>query len=127
MYRFYFIQVSALSFPRFVQLLQFTCYSKTVLSGLVISIGGLQDSLRKTATSSLLGYVQAFDSSRDTTNDGKEHGLSVDLRWILEQYQKCDRVIIPTLKVLALSLIKAFQVRKYGLFGRFIPLNVRAG
>ncbi|CAA6656204.1 unnamed protein product [Spirodela intermedia] len=98
--------VSALSFPRFVQLLQFTCYSKTVLSGLVVSIGGLQDSLRKIATSSLLGYVQASDSSRDTTKDDKEHGLSVDLRWILQQYQKCDRVIIPTLKTIEILLSK---------------------
>ncbi|KAL0347692.1 UNVERIFIED_CONTAM: Tubulin-folding cofactor D [Sesamum calycinum] len=47
------------SYPRFVELLQVTCYSKYVVSGLVISIGGLQDSLRKASLSALLDYLQS--------------------------------------------------------------------
>ncbi|XWS27418.1 hypothetical protein CRYUN_Cryun26dG0113500 [Craigia yunnanensis] len=50
--------VPTFSYPLFVQLLQFSCYSRPVLSGLVISIGGLQDSLRKASLSTFLEYLQ---------------------------------------------------------------------
>ncbi|XP_078448092.1 ARM repeat superfamily protein [Wolffia australiana] len=92
---------STLYFPRLVQLLQFNCYSKLVLCGLVISIGGLQDSLRKTAASSLLGYLQESDSDR-------ERALGVDLLWILRRHKKCDRIILPTLKTIEILLSKNF-------------------
>lgn len=82
-----------------MKLLQVSCYSKPVLSGLVISTGGLQESLRKASTSALVDYLQ--DSDINTNDEGKnrEYLLSCDLLWVLEQYQKCDRVVTPTLKV----------------------------
>jgi hypothetical protein len=82
-----------------VKLLQVSCYSKPVLSGLVISTGGLQESLRKASTSALVDYLQ--DSDINTNDEGKnrEYLLSCDLLWVLEHYQKCDRVVTPTLKV----------------------------
>lgn len=79
-----------------MQLLQLSCYSKSVLSGLVISVGGLQDSLRKASTSALLEYLQPGESEEKKF---REHSLSTDLLWVLEQYKKCDRVITPSLKV----------------------------
>lgn len=90
------------SYPRFVQLLKFDCYSKSVLSGLVISIGGLQDSLRKAALSALLEYLQMDE---DFNNRSKEYMLSSDILWVLQLYKRCDRVIIPTLKVSQLPTI----------------------
>lgn len=82
-----------------MKLLQVSCYSKPVLSGLVISTGGLQESLRKASTSALVDYLQ--DSDINTNDEGKnrEYLLSCDLLWVLEHYQKCDRVVTPTLKV----------------------------
>jgi hypothetical protein len=82
-----------------VKILQATCYSKPVLSGLVISTGGLQESLRKVSTSALVGYLQ--DSNINTIDEGKSREclLSHDILWVLQRYQKCDRVITPTLKV----------------------------
>ena len=64
-----------------------------VLSGLVVSVGGLQDSLRKASVSSLLEYIQ------ESGSDG-EHRLCGDFLWILQQNRKYDRIIIPTMKVL---------------------------
>lgn len=72
-----------------------------MLSGLVISIGGLQDSLKKVSLSALLEYLKGVESEDHNTRMSREYMLSVDILWVLQQYKKCDRVIIPTLKVLS--------------------------
>ncbi|XP_048132760.1 tubulin-folding cofactor D [Rhodamnia argentea] len=95
--------VPTFSYPRFVQLLQVSCYSKPLVSGLVISIGGLQDSLRKASTSALLEYLQGEDND---TRKSREYILSSDVLWVLEQYRKCDRVITPTLKTIEILYSK---------------------
>ena len=82
-----------------MKLLQVSCYSKSVLSGLVISTGGLQESLRKASTSALVGYLEDSDINTNCEGKSREHLLSCDLLWVLQRYQKCDRVITPTLKV----------------------------
>lgn len=71
-----------------------------VVSGLVISIGGLQDSLRKAALGALLEYLQATESKHEKDTNSSEFSLSTDILWVLQKYKRCDRVIIPTLKVL---------------------------
>ncbi|XP_048530765.1 tubulin-folding cofactor D [Triticum urartu] len=98
--------VPTVSYPRLVKILQASCYSKPVLSGLVISTGGLQESLRKASTSALVGYLQ--DSSINIDDEGKsrEYLLSHDILWVLQRYQKCDRVITPTLKTIETLLSK---------------------
>lgn len=87
------------SYPRFVRLLQFSCYSRLVLSGLVISIGGLQESLRKASLSALLDYLQAIEIENQDERKSREYMLSTDMLWVFQQYKRCDRVIVPTLKV----------------------------
>lgn len=86
------------SYPRFVQLLQFSCYSRHVLSGLVVSIGGLQDSLKRVSLSALLDYLEGSIT--------RQYMLSGDILWVLQQYTKCDRVIIPTLKTIEILFSK---------------------
>lgn len=95
-----------------MKLLQVSCYSKPVLSGLVISTGGLQESLRKASTSALVDYLQ--DSDINTNDEGKnrEYLLSCDLLWVLEHYQKCDRVVTPTLKTVETLLSKKVFLRE---------------
>jgi len=87
------------SFPRLVRLLHLNCYSRSVLSGLVISVGGLQESLRKASIAALLQYIQVPGGDTAEKRNTREYKLSTDLLWILQQYQKCDRVITPTFKV----------------------------
>uniref|UniRef100_A0A6N2MVK8 Uncharacterized protein n=1 Tax=Salix viminalis TaxID=40686 RepID=A0A6N2MVK8_SALVM len=98
--------VPTFSYQRFVQLLQFSCYSRSVLSGLVISIGGLQDSLRKASISSLLKYLQTVETEKSNDRKSREHMLSTDMLWVLKQYKKCDRVIVPTLKTIEILFSK---------------------
>ncbi|KAL3615585.1 hypothetical protein CASFOL_041246 [Castilleja foliolosa] len=90
--------VPTVSYPHFVRLLQVGCYSKYVVSGLVISIGGLQESLAKASTSALLDYLQGTVTKGH--DESRVLGLSEDILWVLQKYRKCDRVIIPTLKTI---------------------------
>ncbi|CAK7347887.1 unnamed protein product [Dovyalis caffra] len=71
---------------------------RSVLSGLVISIGGLQDSLRKASISALLECLQPVETEESNERRSREQILSTDMLWVLQQYKKCDRVIVPTLK-----------------------------
>ncbi|XP_059312914.1 tubulin-folding cofactor D [Lycium ferocissimum] len=103
--------VPTFSYPRFLQLLGISCYSKYVISGLVISIGELQDSLRKASLSALLEFLQSTDENVD---DSKEYNLSNDILWVLRKYRKCDRVVVPTLKTIE------------NLFSKKIFLNMEA-
>ena len=92
------LQDPTFSYPHFVQLLQFSCYSTQLLSGLVIAIGGLQDSLRKTSLTALLDYLCATKGDEESIS--REISLSINILWVLEQHKRCDRVIVPTLKVI---------------------------
>lgn len=71
-----------------------------MLSGLVISIGGLQDFLRKAALTALLEYLQVVESE-DQKERSREYMLSTDMLWVLQQYRRFDRVIVPALKVVS--------------------------
>lgn len=69
------------------------------MSGLVISIGGMQDSLSKASMSALMEYLEG-DAIGDQDKSSRKGILFTDLLWILQRYKKCDRVIIPTFKVI---------------------------
>ncbi|XP_075094332.1 tubulin-folding cofactor D isoform X4 [Nicotiana tabacum] len=103
--------VPTYSFPRFLQLLDISCYSKYVISGLAISIGGLQDSLTKASVSALLEFLQSTD---EHVNGSREYNLSNDILWVLQTYKNCDRVIVPTLKTIEI------------LFSKKVFLNIEA-
>lgn len=96
--------LSSCSFPSFVHLLQVSCYSKYLVSGLVISIGGLQDSLRKASLGALLDYLQSAET--EIHDDSRVVSLSEDILWVLQQYRKCDRVVVPTLKTIEILFSK---------------------
>ncbi|XP_020084224.1 tubulin-folding cofactor D isoform X1 [Ananas comosus] len=100
--------VPAVSYPVFVQLLRIDCYSKSVLSGLVISVGGLQESLRKASLAALLEYLQCSEGDAGEERRTREYVLSADLLWVLRRYQKCDRVITPAFKTIEVLLSKKF-------------------
>lgn len=98
--------VPTVSYPRFVQLLDFRCYSKTLLSGLVVAIGGLQDSLRKASIAALLDYLQVSETANCNESNSRELNLSTDILWVLQHYKRCDRVITPTLKTIEILFSK---------------------
>lgn len=72
------------------------------MSGLVISTGGLQESLQKASFSALLQYMmrEGEEEAKDPKEQcSRESALFDDILWVLQDYKKCDRVIIPCLKV----------------------------
>lgn len=108
-----FLQVPSCSFPRFVKLLEFDCYSKYVASGLVISMGGLEDSLKKVSLGSLLDYLEAIKVKDKSETNARESSLSNNILWVLHKYKRRDRVIIPALKVLLFQLYILYQHNKH--------------
>ncbi|KAK1420140.1 hypothetical protein QVD17_21492 [Tagetes erecta] len=111
--------VPSCSFPRFVQLLQFGCYSKYVMSGLVISIGGLEDSLKKAALSALLDYLQAVKVKDESKKSSRELRISDDILWVLQKYKRRDRVIVPTLKTIDILFSKSVLLHMEAQTGVF--------
>nr|XP_016438894.1 PREDICTED: tubulin-folding cofactor D-like isoform X2 [Nicotiana tabacum] len=95
--------VATFSYPHFLQLLGINCYRKYVISGLVTSIGGLQDSLTKASFSALLEFLQSTD---ENVNGTREYNLSNDILWVLQTYKRCERVLIPTLKTIEILFSK---------------------
>jgi len=106
--------VPTVSYPRLVKLLQVSYYSKSVLSGLVISTGGLQESLKKASMSALVGYLQDSDINTNCEGKSREYLLSCDLLWGLQHYQKCDRVITPMFKTIEALFSKKVFLNKEG-------------
>lgn len=78
------------------------------MSGLVISIGGLEDSLKKAALSALLDYLQAVKVKDESKKNSRELRISDDILWVLQKYKRRDRVIVPTLKVLLFKIFFPF-------------------
>ncbi|XP_020584002.1 tubulin-folding cofactor D-like [Phalaenopsis equestris] len=100
------------SFPRFVQLLQFSCYSRSLLSGYVISVGGLQESLSKASKEALLEFIDVSEGYKIQNSNNREFMLSTDLLGVLQNNQKCNRIILPTMKTIEI------------LFSRKVFLNM---
>ena len=66
------------------------------MSGLVISTGGLQKSLKEASFSALLQYLGEGEANEQRS---RESAMCDDILWTLQEYKKCERVIVPCLKV----------------------------
>lgn len=87
------------SFPKTVQLLSLPTYQYPALLGLLVSVGGLTESLVRHSSSSLLQYFKQA-SDRD-----HEIRLLVDiLLKIFTEHQKDDRITIPLFRTVDLLL-----------------------
>ena len=69
------------------------------MSGLVVSVGGLTDSLGKMSLNCLLNFLQG-DASSAVEESSKNDWLGVIITSIIKQYAGNDRVITPTFKVI---------------------------
>jgi len=94
------------SFPIFVQLLSLDVYRYTILSGLVVSMGGMSSHVFKYSTTALVEYLRK--------NDQVTELVFSDLVNIGAKFAQDDRVIVPLLK----SLYLLFT---HGVFERFQP------
>ncbi len=100
------LQAPGDSFPRLVQFLNFPEYRLFVLSGIVISVGGLADSLGKVSSQALLDFLQAaaVENLNGASGDVHISWLGGELLHVLKNFARNDRVIIPALKVFIISV-----------------------
>ncbi|BES95374.1 beta-tubulin cofactor D [Nesidiocoris tenuis] len=81
------------TFPRFVQLLSLSGYKRSVLLGLIAAVGGLTESLVKTASSCLFDYLRHQDRS------SLEEFCSIVLS-LYKEHISDDRVVLSMLSFL---------------------------
>lgn len=101
------------SFPRLVQLLKFPEYRTFLLSGIVISIGGLADSLGKVSSTALVDFLKGTCDHETNPNPAQPHylgWLGGELSRILADHAGNDRVIVPALKVTWSHFLFSFSV-----------------
>lgn len=98
----WYLQVPGVSFPRLVQFLKFTEYRPYLLSGVVISVGGLADSLGKVSSQALFEFLQGVPptgSGIGALTDPSSIWLGGQMLELLKNNRGIDRVIVPALKV----------------------------
>ncbi|XP_021918529.1 tubulin-specific chaperone D [Zootermopsis nevadensis] len=83
------------TFPRFIQLLAFRPFTYNVLLGLVVSVGGLTESVVKHSSSSLFSYLKAHHS-----NSLELERLCKTIIEIFRHHQYVDRITIPLFEFL---------------------------
>ncbi|KAH7298542.1 hypothetical protein KP509_25G048400 [Ceratopteris richardii] len=103
------------AFPRLVPVLRFPVYRMYAMSGLVVSIGGLGDSLGKISLGCLVDFLSNYgrhpahkcslNMLKDVDNDS-HNWLGEILTSIINMYAGSDRVIIPTFKTIDLLYSK---------------------
>jgi hypothetical protein len=91
--------VAHLSFPFTVQLLDVRPYSYRTLLGLIISVGGLTESIVRSSSNGLLKYLKQISNCQEKLSVFTDNIIA-----ILEQHSKDSRVIIPLFKSLELML-----------------------
>ncbi|KAK9767248.1 hypothetical protein K7432_003080 [Basidiobolus ranarum] len=86
-------------YPRMVYVLVIPEYRLDLLTGFIVSAGGLTESLVRHSSSSLVEFISELstDNDSDTLTVQK---ICVSLIAIMDNYAKQDRVIVPLLEVL---------------------------
>ena len=90
-------RVVVATFPLLIQVLRLEVYRRAALTGLVVSVGGLTESLVRHSSASFLDFVFELE-------EGELAALSTDLVAILESHPKNDRVVVPLMKTLDLLM-----------------------
>jgi len=85
------------SFPAMVQLLKLDGYRQAALTGLVVSVGGLTESLVRHSSASLLDVVFEFE-------EAELEAFCKTLMEIMVSHLQQDRVVVPLLKTVDLLL-----------------------
>eukprot|EP00958_Prasinococcus_capsulatus_P008944 scaffold879_cov410-Prasinococcus_capsulatus_cf.AAC.29 len=88
-------------FPAMVNLLRVKEFQSAVMQGLILSVGGISDSLGQTATDSLVDLLQTASSKDEVSSD-----TSRTLLEILRENPRQDRVVIPLLRTVDYLLVR---------------------
>lgn len=88
-------------YPIMCRVLKSPAYFPAVLSGLVLSVGGLSETTSKCSAKALLAYCEQAAAAGDSLC---LEGLASALVRLMEDHEKNDRVTVPTLKTLVLVM-----------------------
>ena len=89
------------TFPLIVQFLELDNYHTCVLEGLIISVGGLTESVVKASSTAFLNWLQECNQNKKIQNVVQ---VSRSLVKMFDTYHGTDRVIIPLLKTINICL-----------------------
>ncbi|KAJ1534009.1 hypothetical protein HK096_004470, partial [Nowakowskiella sp. JEL0078] len=104
-------------YPRIIPLLRLSEYRVDILAGLVVSVGGLTESLVRHSSETLIEFLQTLNQIE---NSDENFSLSEFFDAVLEiffRYRKDDRISIPLLEVVDLLI-------QSGFFSRIDPNSV---
>ncbi|KAJ3037081.1 hypothetical protein HDV00_002086 [Rhizophlyctis rosea] len=87
-------------FPRMVKVLELEAYRREVLVGLVVSVGGLTESLVRHSSSSLIDFLGMLPDSSTPSTSFSITTFFDELADLFTRRAKQDRVTIPLLEVL---------------------------
>ena len=102
------------TFPRFVSLLSCCCFRPCLLSGLVVSVGGLTESVVRHSSAALCAYLS---SAAAVDCDS----VAVDLVDVLQRFRGQARVVIPCLNTFS-TLLDASLLDAVSVHTAFLPL-----
>lgn len=88
-------------FPFVINSLNCPCYFQSIIAGLIVSIGGLTETVVKASTSSLLQFCHNKKSIKDHTILSNFANCLIN---IFESNRSNDRVVIPLLKTIEILL-----------------------
>eukprot|EP00041_Stephanoeca_diplocostata_P031627 m.989891 g.989891 ORF g.989891 m.989891 type:complete len:1244 (-) comp23999_c0_seq3:287-4018(-) len=87
--------VPGTSFPRMIKCLSLEAYRTSALVGLVVSVGGLTESLVKAASAALLAHLEEL-------SEGNMEQFGRDVLTVFKSHAHDERVVIPLLKTMDL-------------------------
>ncbi|KAF5295539.1 hypothetical protein FQR65_LT10402, partial [Abscondita terminalis] len=88
---------SAITFPKFVKLLELDDYTYNMFLGFVISVGGLTETLVKDSSSSLFEYLRSEQQLKGVSQ--MEHYCDVIYKTFYD-FKKVDRIVVPMFRFL---------------------------
>jgi len=98
-------QVESEAYSRVAQVLSMNEYIDSALSGLVLSVGALTESVSKNSAHALMNWCKTQKANKQYSQLNR---MAASLWTILKDNIKCDRVIVPAMK--ALDMIFESQV-----------------
>jgi len=114
------------TFPLVMRAINIDTFFDSILSGLVISVGGLTESVQKSSSKAFLEYIRALKTLRTV---GKVARVGHGLIRIFDEYSKDARVILPLLltvdRVLSYGCFDTLLCKPDNGFAKELGLRVR--
>jgi len=116
----------AVTFPLMMKAINIEAFFESILAGMIISVGGLTESITKSSSKALMDYMRALHKIKAV---GKIAKIGHGLIKLFDKHTKDGRVILPLLvtvdKLLSHGLLDAILVSPTNDFSKDLSLRVR--